>query len=252
MGQYMITYLGGEQPSTPEEGQRHFAKYKEWLSALGEAAVSPANPIMGTRTVNSDGSVTAGGTTSMSGYTIVEAESIEAAVEMAKACSFLEIGGFAGGVRAAADARIGVGRWRGCWHSRPFRQHLVRSRGSRVSGLATVLVAWPGPASASDFYALIVVFVAFGISGVLCIQALIGIVLVMDGRYRAKDPVVFICVAMALFLVGSLMVLDEAGHLEAEDLSILFSALVIPAMVAIVPPLLQRGRGKRSEDPASR
>jgi len=29
----------------------------------------------------------------MSGYTIVEADSIEAALEMAKACPFLEIGG---------------------------------------------------------------------------------------------------------------------------------------------------------------
>ena len=43
--------------------------------------------------VNSDGSVTDGGTTSMSGYTIVETESIESAPEMAKACPFLEIGG---------------------------------------------------------------------------------------------------------------------------------------------------------------
>ena len=93
MAQYMITYLGGEQPSSPEEGKQHFAKYKEWLSSLGDAAVSPANPLKNTSTVNPDGSVTAGGTTTMSGYTIVEADSMEAALEMAKACPFLEIGG---------------------------------------------------------------------------------------------------------------------------------------------------------------
>jgi len=46
MAQYIISYLGGDQPSSPEEGQRHFAKYKEWLSSLGDAAVSPANPFM--------------------------------------------------------------------------------------------------------------------------------------------------------------------------------------------------------------
>jgi hypothetical protein len=88
-----MTYLGGNQPSSPEEGKRHFAKYKEWLSSLGDAAVSPANPIRNTSTVNSDGSVTTGSTTSMSGYTIIEADSMEAALELAKACPFLEIGG---------------------------------------------------------------------------------------------------------------------------------------------------------------
>ena len=93
MSQYIITYLGGNQPSSPEEGKQHFAKYKEWLSSLGDAAVSPANPMKNTHTVNSDGSVTTGGTTSMSGYTIVETDSIESALEIAKACPFLEIGG---------------------------------------------------------------------------------------------------------------------------------------------------------------
>ena len=44
MTQYVITYLGGNQPSTPEEGQKHFAKYKEWLSSLGNAVINPANP----------------------------------------------------------------------------------------------------------------------------------------------------------------------------------------------------------------
>ncbi len=93
MAQYIITYLGGDQPSSPEEGQRHFAKYKEWLSSLGDSVVSPANPFKNTSTVNSDGSVTSGSTTSMSGYTIVESDSMEAALKIAKACPFLDMGG---------------------------------------------------------------------------------------------------------------------------------------------------------------
>lgn len=51
------------------------------------------NPIKNTSTINPDGSVTAGSKTSMSGYTIVEAESIEAAISIAKACPFLDING---------------------------------------------------------------------------------------------------------------------------------------------------------------
>lgn len=93
MPQYMISYLGGNQPSTPEEGKKHFAKYKEWLASLGDSAVSPANPLKNTSTVNPDGTISTESTTSMSGYTIIEADSIEAALEIAKACPFLDIGG---------------------------------------------------------------------------------------------------------------------------------------------------------------
>lgn len=93
MPRYLIAYLGGEQPSSPEEGQRHFARYMEWLQSLGDAAVSPANPFRVTHTVHADGSVTDGGATAMSGYTLIEADSIEAALAIARACPFLEIGG---------------------------------------------------------------------------------------------------------------------------------------------------------------
>ena len=93
MSQFMITYLGGDKPSSPEEGQAHMGKYMAWLGSLGDAAVSPMNPIKGTNTINPDGSVTASSTTTMSGFTVVEAESLDAAIAMAKACPFLEVNG---------------------------------------------------------------------------------------------------------------------------------------------------------------
>ena len=93
MPQYVMVYLGGNQPATPEEGKQHFARYMEWLSSLGRAAVSPANPLKDTQTVNPDGTVTSGGTTAMSGYTIIEADSMDSALSIAKACPFFEIGG---------------------------------------------------------------------------------------------------------------------------------------------------------------
>ncbi len=93
MPQYVIVYLGGDHPSSPEEGKQHFSRYMDWLSSLGDSAVSPANPLKDTSTVNPDGTVTTGGTTTMSGYTIIEADSMAAALSIAKACPFLEIGG---------------------------------------------------------------------------------------------------------------------------------------------------------------
>lgn len=93
MAQYLIVYLGGNQPSSPEEGKQHFAKYMDWLASLGDAAVSPANPLRDTSTVNPDGTVTTGGTTSMSGFTLIEADSKDAALAIARACPFLDVGG---------------------------------------------------------------------------------------------------------------------------------------------------------------
>jgi len=93
MPQYVIVYLGGDQPSSPEEGEQHMSAYRAWLSSLGDSAVSPANPLKDTSTVNSDGTVTTGSTMSMSGFTIIEADSMEAALLIAKACPFLDIGG---------------------------------------------------------------------------------------------------------------------------------------------------------------
>jgi len=93
MTQFVIAYIGGNQPATPEEGMKHMAKYREWLTALGESAVSPANPFGSTHTVNADGSVVKGSQTTMSGYTIVEAGSIDDAITIAKDCPFLDVGG---------------------------------------------------------------------------------------------------------------------------------------------------------------
>ncbi len=93
MPQYAIVYLGGNQPSSPEEGKQHFSNYMNWLSSLGDSVVSPANPLKNTSTVNSDGTVATGGTTTMSGYTIIEVDSMDAALSIAKACPFLDIGG---------------------------------------------------------------------------------------------------------------------------------------------------------------
>ena len=93
MPQYMITYLGGNQPSSPEEGEQHFSKYMDWLSSLGDSIVSPANPLKDTCTISPDGTVAAGSTTTMSGYTIIQVDSMEAALSIAKACPFLDIGG---------------------------------------------------------------------------------------------------------------------------------------------------------------
>ncbi len=93
MKQFVFVYLGGTQPSSPEESQQHFSKYMAWLSALGEAVVTPTIPLKDTHTVDPKGDVREGGSCAMSGFSIIKAESIAAALSIAKDCPFLEIGG---------------------------------------------------------------------------------------------------------------------------------------------------------------
>jgi hypothetical protein len=93
MSQYVFVYLGGNQPSSEEEGKKHFEKYMEWLSSLGESVVIPTIPLKDTTTVSPDGSVKEGGSSAMSGFSIIKADSMEAALAIAQACPFLEIGG---------------------------------------------------------------------------------------------------------------------------------------------------------------
>jgi len=93
MPKYVITYLGGNQPSSPEEGKKNMAKYMEWIASLGDNAVSPMNPFKDTNTVSPDGSVKTGSSTNMSGYTIIKAGSMAEAMKLVKDCPFLEVGG---------------------------------------------------------------------------------------------------------------------------------------------------------------
>lgn len=93
MPQYIFVYLGGEYPTDPEEAQKHFQKYQQWLQALGPAVVSPAIPFKDTHTVQPDGSVSAGSMSAMSGMSIINMNSMEDALAAAKECPFLEIRG---------------------------------------------------------------------------------------------------------------------------------------------------------------
>ncbi len=93
MAQFIITYFGGDKPTTPEEGKAQFAEYQAWLSSLGDAVLSPANPFKDTHTIHANGTVAQGSASEMSGYTIIEAEALEDALDMAKQCPFLEVNG---------------------------------------------------------------------------------------------------------------------------------------------------------------
>ena len=94
MASYVFAYSGGRGVAADEaERSAQYARWGQWFAGLG-AAVLDGGAATGTaRTVGPGGSVTDGGARGLSGYSIVAAESLDCAVELAKGCPVLEIGG---------------------------------------------------------------------------------------------------------------------------------------------------------------
>ena len=81
MSNYIIAYHGGNEPESPEEGAKHMAKWQAWVDGLGDAAVNPGTPLGKSRIVSASGVSDDGGPNPMSGYSIVEADSMDAALD---------------------------------------------------------------------------------------------------------------------------------------------------------------------------
>ena len=93
MASFMIAYYGGNQPRSKEEGMAQMGKWKAWIESLGENVTNPGTPFMGTKIVTSNDVQDENDRNAMKGFAVVKAESIEAAVEIAKSDPFLENGG---------------------------------------------------------------------------------------------------------------------------------------------------------------
>ncbi len=92
MSNYILAYHGGKKPESPEEGTKHMAKWQAWVGDLGDAMVNPGTPLGKSRTVSTSGVSDNGGENPLTGYSIVKADNMDAALDIAKACPFLDIG----------------------------------------------------------------------------------------------------------------------------------------------------------------
>jgi hypothetical protein len=92
MSDYVFAYHGGKKPETPEEGAKHMAKWKAWVGELGDAMVNPGTPLGKSKTVSASGVSDDGGANPLLGYSVVKAESMDAALEIARGCPYLEMG----------------------------------------------------------------------------------------------------------------------------------------------------------------
>jgi len=93
MGKYLYLYRGPATPMenfTPEQGAEQMRLWGEWMERIGPALVDQGNPFGARAAVGDDGSSPTA--SDQNGYTIVEAESLDAAKGLVDKHPFLAEG----------------------------------------------------------------------------------------------------------------------------------------------------------------
>ena len=92
MPQYIFAYHGGTMPEDPDEGAKLMARWQSWMAGLGDALINPGHPVGKSTTVSASGVTNDGGPNPLSGFSLVQADNIDAAIEMAKGCPHIDDG----------------------------------------------------------------------------------------------------------------------------------------------------------------
>ena len=92
MAQFVYLYSGGQTAETPEAQEESMQVWGAWFGALGDSVVAIGNPFAAGSTVTADGATT-GGASKLSGYSIVEAASLDEAAAKADGCPVVQYGG---------------------------------------------------------------------------------------------------------------------------------------------------------------
>ena len=93
MPDFLYVYHGGKMPETPEAQAASMAAWGKWMTDNGPALVDPGNPVGMSKTVHAGGVDDNGGSNPTSGYTIIRAGDMQAAVAIAKSCPIVKEGG---------------------------------------------------------------------------------------------------------------------------------------------------------------
>lgn len=95
MANYLLAYHGGMDMSTAtaEQQKASMDAWMSWFGGLGDAVVDGGNPAGAWRTVAASGVTNDGGANPVTGYSLIKADSIEAATKIAQGCPILTVGG---------------------------------------------------------------------------------------------------------------------------------------------------------------
>lgn len=91
MGNYVYAYRGGSMAATEQERETAMAAWGAWFGGLGDAVVDPGNPFGASKSVGAAANGTAG--SGLTGYSVVAADSLDAATALAEGCPVINSGG---------------------------------------------------------------------------------------------------------------------------------------------------------------
>ena len=90
MANFVLLYSGGSMPETQAEQAEVMQAWGAWFGQLGSALVDGGNPFTPVaKRIATNGSVSDAPAGAASGYSIIKADSLDAAVALAKACPVL-------------------------------------------------------------------------------------------------------------------------------------------------------------------
>ena len=94
MANFLLLYTGGGMPATQAEQAAILKEWEVWFGKLASNLVDGGNPIAPkAKSIGSDGKVSEGPIGTMaSGYSVIKADSLDAAVQAAKGCPVLKGG----------------------------------------------------------------------------------------------------------------------------------------------------------------
>jgi len=95
MANFVLLYTGGSAGTTPAEREKVMQAWGGWFGKLGDKIVDAGNPFAANAKNVSNGEVDDGavGNPPATGYSILKADSLNAAAELAKGCPVLQSGG---------------------------------------------------------------------------------------------------------------------------------------------------------------
>jgi hypothetical protein len=88
MGKFVLAYQGGSMAETEAEQEKVMAEWGAWFGSLGAAVVDGGAPFGASAAVGGGGAKAG-----LTGYSILEASDLDAAVKLAEGCPILSGGG---------------------------------------------------------------------------------------------------------------------------------------------------------------
>lgn len=96
MSKFVLLYFGEPNFKTAEQAKEHQAAWMEWAKGLGDAIVEMGSPAKPGKTVSRKTVSDADGAERFTGYTIIQAKSLDQAVKYTQSCPFVIDGGTMG------------------------------------------------------------------------------------------------------------------------------------------------------------